>query len=92
MSNSNSQEILCTPPKLRVLAENVAQNLLPSKSKKYYNTAYEKFVKWKKKKKNKATTSENCLLVYFNGMAKKLKPRFSSLFPNIGKILTFECF
>ena len=36
MSNSNSQEILCMPPELRVLAENVAQDLLLSKSKRYY--------------------------------------------------------
>ena len=71
MSNQNSQEILCTPPELRELAENVAQDLLPSKSKKYYEAAYEKFVEWKKKK---AITSENCLLIYFNEMAKKFKP------------------
>ena len=35
MFNSNSQEILCMLPELRVLVENVAQDLLPSKSKKY---------------------------------------------------------
>ena len=44
MSNPNSQEMLCTPPELRALAENVAQDLLLSKSKKYYKAAYEKFV------------------------------------------------
>ena len=48
MSNSNSQGILCIPPELRVLAENVAQDLLPSKWKK---AAYEKFLEWKKKNK-----------------------------------------
>ena len=53
MSNLNSQEILCMPPELRVLAENVAQDLLPSKSKKYYKAAYEKFVEWKKKQGKK---------------------------------------
>ena len=52
MSNSNSQEILCTPPELRVLAENVAQDLLPSKSKKYYKAVYEKFVRGKKHQGN----------------------------------------
>ena len=45
MSNSNSQEILCTPPELRQLAQNVAQDILSSKSKKYYEAMYEKFVK-----------------------------------------------
>ena len=35
MSNSNSQKILCMPPELRVLAKNVAQDLLPPKSNKY---------------------------------------------------------
>ena len=77
MSNSNSREILCMPSELRVPTEYVAQDLLPSKSKKYYEAAYEKFVEWIKN--NKAITSENCLLVYFNEMAKKCKPGFSSL-------------
>ena len=49
MSNLNSQEILCMAPELRVLAENVTQDLLPSKSKKYYEAVYEKFVEWKNK-------------------------------------------
>ena len=74
MSNSNSQEIRCMPPELRVLAENVAQDLLLSKSKKYYETAYEKFVEWKK---NKAITSEHCPLVYFNEIAEKFKSGIS---------------
>ena len=59
MSNSNSQEILRMPPESRVLAEKVAQGL-PSKSKKYYEAAYEKFVEWKKN--HKAIISENCFL------------------------------
>ena len=29
MSDSNSLELLCVPPELRVLAETAAQNLLP---------------------------------------------------------------
>ena len=49
ISNSNSQEILCTLSELRVLAENVAQGLLRSKSKKDYEAVYEKFVQWEKK-------------------------------------------
>ena len=32
-----------------LLAENVAQDLLPSKSKKYYAAAYKNFVESKKK-------------------------------------------
>ena len=62
------------PPELRVLAENVAQDLLPSKSKKYYEAAYEKFVEWEK---NKAIISENCRLVYFKAMAKKFKTEYN---------------
>ena len=73
MSDSESEEVLCTSPELHTLAKNVAQDRLPSKSKKYYEAAYEKFVKWKKN--NKAITTENCILVYFNEMAKKLKPK-----------------
>ena len=90
MSNSNSQEILCMSPELRILAENLAQDLLPSKFKKYYEAAYEKFVEWQIN--NKAITSENRFLVFFNKIAKKFKPGFSSLFPNVEKIFTFECF
>ena len=45
-----------------------------------------------RKKNNKAITSEKCILVYLNEMAKKFKPGFSSLFPNLEKIFTFECF
>ena len=84
MSNSKTQEIQSMSPELRVLAENVAQDLLPSKSKKYYEAAYEKFVEWKKN--DKAITSENCHLVYFNEMAKKFKSGFK-LFPRVFKIV-----
>ena len=69
MSNPNSQENLGMPPELRLLAENEAQDPLPSESKKYYEAAYEKFLEWKKN--NKAIALENCFLVYFNKMAKK---------------------
>ena len=67
MSNLNFQEILCMPPELSVLAENVSQNLLPSKSKKYYEAAYKKMPP----------------RFYFNEMAKQFKLRVSSLFPNV---------
>ena len=81
------------PPRLsrNLLAENVAQDLLPSKSKKYYEAAYEKFVQWKQNIKA-ISTSENCLLVYLNGMAKKFKPGFSSSFPNLEKTFTSKYF
>ena len=44
--DSNSKELLFKPPDLRALAKNVAQDLLPSKSKS--EAAYEKLVEWKK--------------------------------------------
>ena len=44
MCNLNSQKILCTSLQLHVVAENLAQDHLPSKSKKYYEAAYEKSV------------------------------------------------
>ena len=44
MSNPKSQENLGMPPELRLLAENEAQDPLPSESKKYYEAAYEKFL------------------------------------------------
>ena len=90
ISNSSSQEILCTPPELRVLAENLAQDLLLWISEKYCEAAYKKIAEYKKT--NTTITSENCLLVYFNEIAKEIKPGFSLLFSILEKIFTFEHF
>ena len=60
MSSSNSQEILCIPPELRVLAKNVAPAI---EIEEILRGRVWQFVEWKK---NKAITLENSLLVYFN--------------------------
>lgn len=73
MASSESEEdVLCTPPEMRVAAQASIENVLPDKSKKKYEKCYEEFVQWKLSKK--AITSENCLLVYFQDVVDKYKP------------------
>lgn len=73
MANSESEEeVICTPPEMRVAAQESLQNVLPDKSKKKYEKCYEEFVQWKLAKK--AITSENCLLVFFQEIVDKYKP------------------
>ena len=74
MSDTESEEecVISTPPELREAAKDAAQNALPKKSKQKYVIAYDAFLKWKQS--NKAIVSENCLLVYFQGLIAKYKP------------------
>ena len=58
-----SEDLGCTPPKIREAAKAASFDLLPVKSRKLYSAAYEKFTSWKK---TNSITSENCLIVYFN--------------------------
>lgn len=62
----------CTPPEIREAAQLASLDLLPAKSRKLYEQAYDKFLSWKTEKK--AITSENCLIVYFKDLMEKLKP------------------
>lgn len=61
-----------TPPDLRDAAQNVAKDLLPTKSKKIYELAYKNFNKWKTEHKTKSS-SQNVLISYFNELSRKYK-------------------
>lgn len=72
MEKSSSEELMCTPPELRGAAETVSSDLLPSKSKKVYESAYTSFVNWRKKYKTKSA-SESVLMAYFKELSQKYK-------------------
>ncbi|KAJ8935663.1 hypothetical protein NQ318_012825 [Aromia moschata] len=61
-----------TPPEIPDRAAAVSLNLLPQISRKKYETAYEKFLTWRKNSKIKSF-SENILLVYFEDISKTFK-------------------
>lgn len=67
------QDICCTPPELRKSAEEAANDLLPSKSKKLYEATYKAFVEWKSRHKT-TSSSETVLLAYFSELSRKYKP------------------
>ena len=50
-----------------------AQNSLPEKSRKLYNTTYENFLKWQQSKET-VSFSEEVFLTYFNESAQLWKP------------------
>lgn len=53
-------------------ARNVINNLLPAKSRQRYDSRYQHFRRWKQQKKIEVT-SENVLLVYFEGLSHGYK-------------------
>ncbi|XP_066583293.1 tyrosine recombinase XerC-like [Prorops nasuta] len=57
---------------INAIAAKITKNLLPEKSSERYNIAYKEFLKWQKSE-NIKTISEEVLIVYFNGLAKKFK-------------------
>lgn len=65
-------EINCTPPELREVAEHTISELLPEKSKAAYDKEYQKFKCWCIE--NKASKiSENVLLAYFQQESQSKK-------------------
>ncbi|CAH0404081.1 unnamed protein product [Chilo suppressalis] len=72
-SESGDSEDVLTPPELKETAQEVIETLLPEKSSKKYNKAYEEFIQWKTKK-NAPRFTENVLLTYFSEKAQTLKP------------------
>ncbi|KAK4875545.1 hypothetical protein RN001_011967 [Aquatica leii] len=58
------EELSCTPPEIREIAQNTISNLIPTKSKHVYDKQYIKFEKWCREKKVTKIT-ENALLAYF---------------------------
>lgn len=68
-----SENISCTPPEIRKIAENVVTNLLPTKSRGLYEKHYTKFEEWCNEKELNVV-SENALIAYFELQRTKYKP------------------
>lgn len=62
-----------TPPELLKVAKSASETLLPEKSKKIYNAAYDKFQVWLKSK-GTTSMSENVLVAYFSHLSNSMKP------------------
>ncbi|KAJ8915694.1 hypothetical protein NQ315_000628, partial [Exocentrus adspersus] len=69
---SSSEEIQCTPTEIREVANNTIGQLLPSKSKNFYEACYKQFMDWRQKN-NVNSFSENVLLAYFTNLAEKFQ-------------------
>lgn len=67
-----SQELTGTPPELAAIANATINKLIPAKSQKVYECAYEKFIKWAQEYKVYNYT-ENVMLAYFSNLAENLK-------------------
>ena len=74
MNLDSEDELLCTPPGIRQVANVTIQNLLPEKSKNKYNVVYKNFQDWCSSKNIKSSFTENVLLAYFSELSTKYKP------------------
>lgn len=72
MEISSDDEVSSTPPNLTDAANSVISNLLPEKSRRQYENAYQQFKEWCEANKARKI-SENVLLAYFAEKSKKLK-------------------
>lgn len=70
---SDTDEDICTPPEITEIANTATLNLLPEKSRKQYEIAYNRFREWCADKKAVHFT-ENVLLAYFSERSTKVKP------------------
>lgn len=82
--NSDSSE--CTPPDIVEAAQITSLKLLPEKSRKRYERAYEQFLAWRRNKKITSSFSENVLLAYMDKLSKTIKP--SSLWTQYSMLRT----
>lgn len=73
MNSDSEDELLCTPPEIRQVANVTIQNLLPEKSKNKYNVVYKNFQDWCSSKNIKSSFTENVLLAYFSELSTKYK-------------------
>lgn len=67
-----------TPPELAAVANNLIENLLPTKSRDKYEKSYKKFENWCTINKAQHFT-ENVLLAYFSELVTKSKMKSSTL-------------
>ena len=61
MNSDREDELLCTPPEIRQVANLTIQNLFPEKSKNKYKGVYKKFQDWCSSKNIKLSFTENIL-------------------------------
>lgn len=61
-----------TPPDISNAAKDISNQLLPEKSRKQYEKAYQDFMNWKISKSS-TSFSEDVLLVYFQELSEKFK-------------------
>lgn len=67
-----SEDLSSLPPEVVELANEVASNLLPPKSREVYECAYNRFMQWCSQKSIESY-SETVLLAYFGNLSAKLK-------------------
>jgi hypothetical protein len=67
-----SEEMQCTPPELLEIANTSVATLIPTKSRKIYENAYDKFINWAKEN-NAHIYSENVMIAYFTRLSRTLK-------------------
>jgi hypothetical protein len=72
MNSDSEDELVCTPPELREVANATVKNLLPEKSQNKYKVVYKNFQDWCSSK-NVISFTENVLLAYFNALSIKYK-------------------
>lgn len=71
--DSDSEDFLvCTPPEVREIANNVTLHLLPQKSKEIYERAYARFMDYRQEK-GIQSFSENIFLAYMDILSKSMK-------------------
>jgi hypothetical protein len=73
MLEHEENDACCTPPDVTEAANSAALNLLPLKSRKIYEKAYDEFLLWCKAKQVSKYT-ENVLLAFFGEKSKHYKP------------------
>lgn len=72
MESDSEDSIPCTPPEVTERAEATVSNLLPQKSKRFYDKAYQSFMDWRIQSKANSF-SENVILAYFADLADRYK-------------------
>lgn len=70
--HSSDEEMQYTLPKLEDVSEDTIDDLLPTKSRKLYESTYDAFVQWKRFHKTKLT-SESVVMAYFKELSEKYK-------------------
>ncbi|XP_031327417.1 uncharacterized protein LOC116181409 isoform X2 [Photinus pyralis] len=81
----SDSELNCTPPDVLAIAKTATNDLIPTKSSRVYNHAYERFLTWCNEK-NITNYSENVLLAYFCELATNLKMKSSTMWSQYSMI------